>query len=279
MRVRTPAVSGKFYPSGKDELINLLHSIHLKEEKKFQHDFKPAVLFGGIVPHAGYVFSGFEAIHFFELVKRYREPFETVVILHPNHNGVGPELALDENDAWATPLGEVEIDTEFRDQMQIEASALAHKFEHSAEVMIPLLQYKLPYRTRILPLAMARQTPDHANQVASELVRVNRLLNRKLLIIASSDFSHYVSPAYGKKMDQMVIDRIEALDVEGIYETVKKNHISVCGFGPIMALLTYARTVNEWPETRILRRGHSGEILESSEVVDYVTMAVYSDIS
>ncbi len=278
MKTRIPAVAGKFYPSGRDELINLLHSIHLKEEKRFVKDFRPAVLFGGIVPHAGYVFSGYEAIHFFELIKNHPKQFDTIVILHPNHNGIGPEIASDENDAWQTPMGIAEIDTEFRDQMEFESSALAHKFEHSAEVMVPFLQYKLPYKFRILPVSMARQTPQHARKVAEELIRVQNILNRHLLLIASSDFSHYVSPEYGKKMDQMVIDQIEKGNIEGIYSTIKKNNISVCGFGPIMALLAYAKKLNEWPETRILRRGHSGEIIPSQEVVDYVTMAVYSDI-
>lgn len=278
MKIRKPAVAGKFYPSEKDELVNLLHSIHLKEEKKFIKDFQPPVIIGGVVPHAGYVFSGYEAIHFFEMVKRHHKPFDTVVIMHPNHNGIGPEIAIDENDAWSTPLGEVLLDIEMRDLMDIPVDGLAHKFEHSGEVMLPFIQHKIPNKVKILPIAMARQTPLHASKVAGELFKANNTLKRELLLIASSDFSHYVAPEHGKKMDQMVLDRIAAFDIEGIYQTVKEHHVSVCGFGPIMSLLEYAKKVNQWPETKILRRGHSGEVMPSREVVDYVTMLVFSDI-
>ncbi len=278
MNIRKPAVSGRFYPGNRDELINLLHSIHLKEEKKFMTDFTPPSIIGGICPHAGYVYSGYHAMHLFEIIKRHPEPIDTLIIIHPNHNGVGAEIALDESEAWETPLGTIMLDHELMDQMQFPKDSLAHKFEHSAEIMVPLIQYKIPYEVKIVPIAMTRQIPELARLMATRIYDANKVVKRKLFIIASSDFSHYVSPDHGNKMDQMVIDEIITFDTEGVYQAVKKNNISVCGFGPIMTLMEYSRKVVKYPEVKILRRGHSGEIHPSREVVDYITMLFFSQI-
>jgi AmmeMemoRadiSam system protein B len=279
MSVRKPAVAGRFYPSDRDELINLMHSIHLKEEKKFHHDFTAPLLIGGISPHAGYIFSGAESIHLFEAIKRHPQPFDTLIVIHPNHNGIGAEIALDEHEEWETPMGTILLDQEFMDQLDLPRDALAHKFEHSGEVMIPFIQYKIPYEVKIVPIAMSRQTPEHARMLSAKIYEANKVLQKKIFLIASSDFSHYVSPEYGHKMDQLVIDEIITMDSEGLYKAVKKNNISVCGFGPIMTLIEYARKVTKYPEAMILRRGHSGETMPSREVVDYVTMLVYSQVT
>ena len=100
-------------------------------------------------------------------------------------------------------------------------------------------------------------------------------LKRDILILASSDFSHYVSPEYGKEMDDLVIKEILALNTAAVYKTVISNNISVCGYGPIMTLLEYAKLIDPEVEVKILRRGHSGEVMASREVVDYISMLVY----
>jgi AmmeMemoRadiSam system protein B len=278
MSIRKPAVAGRFYPADKDELINLLHSIHLKEEKKFIKDFAPPVLIGGVVPHAGFSYSGYQAIHLFEVLKNHSEQFDTLFILHPNHNGVGPEIATDEHDLWSTPIGNIPLDLDFIEEMGLARSSLAHKFEHSGEVILPLVQYKIPYDIDIVPITMSRQNPDNARALARSIYEANKKLNKKIFVIASSDFSHYVLPEYGEKMDQLVLDEIITFDTDGIYNAVKKDNISVCGFGPIMTLVEYAKLQSQYPEVKILRRGNSGEVSPSREVVDYISILVYTQV-
>ena len=275
MKIRKPAVSGRFYPSGKTELLKLLNDIREKENPGINLSLATKNIIGGIVPHAGYVYSAYHAIHFFEIIKKSKLEYTTIVILNPDHSGFGGEVSLDSNDYWESPLGEVELDKEFMNNMNIPVSETAHISEHSGEVMIPLLQYSLDYDFKIVPVSITRQNYNNSINLANEIYKANKELKRDILILASSDFSHYVSPEYGKEMDDLVIKEILALNTAAVYKTVISNNISVCGYGPIMTLLEYAKLIDPEVEVKILRRGHSGEVMASREVVDYISMLVY----
>lgn len=275
MKTRNPAVAGQFYPGSEPEIINTIKGIQAKEKIDISYSTKNII--GAIVPHAGYIFSGYHAIHFFELLKNTSVQYDTFFIINPSHSGYGSNLALDENDNWETPLGKVAIDKAFYPQLNLPLSALAHQYEHSGEVMLPFLQYLLPYTFKIVPIAMKRQSTENAKTLANTIYNANKTLNKNIMIIASSDFSHYVKPSDGERLDNMVVDCIEKLDSESVYNTVMKNDISVCGFGPIMTLIEYARLVCDAPKTTILRRGHSGENMPTNEVVDYITMLFYDE--
>lgn len=123
---------------------------------------------------------------------------------------------------------------------------------------------------------MLRQNPDNARMVARKINSSSRQLNRKVMIIASSDFSHFESPADGKSRDDMVLEQVQLQNTDQLYETVIKNRISVCGYGPIMTLMEYAKLVTEEPRSTILARGHSGKTRPSDNVVDYITILFYS---
>jgi len=272
MNTRNPAVAGRFYPGTKDELSIQLSQILRKEDEHINRELAKNKIIGAVVPHAGYMFSAYQAIHFFELLKSSDEQFDTFFIINPNHTGYGDEISLDENDYWETPLGKTEIDKDFYDLLDFSESASAHKFEHSGEVMLPLLQYSIEYDFKILPVTLSKQNPENARFIANEIVKANKLLNKKICLIASSDFSHFVHPDKGKQLDKYVIDEILNMNSEGVFEEVREKNISVCGYGPIMTLIEFSKLVADKPQTEILKIGHSGEVIPSDEVVDYVSI-------
>lgn len=275
MKIRRPAVAGRFYPGSEKEIRQQLSEILQKEKASIDISLAEKNILGAVLPHAGYMFSAYQAIHFFEILKNSKQQFDTFIIVNPNHTGYGPETALDDNDAWESPMGKVEIDKEFYDLLNYPKSAEAHKFEHSGEVMLPLLQYFIDYPFTIVPITLSRQNPENAGELAKSIVKANKIVNKKICLIASSDFSHFVEPDEGKKLDKFVINEILNLNSGGVYKEVRDKNISICGYGPIMTLIEYTKLICELPKNKILKIGHSGEIIPSNEVVDYVSILFF----
>jgi MEMO1 family protein len=277
MKIRKAAVADRFYPGSPYE-INLQLSQIIEKEKPFMDKtLTGKKIIGAVLPHAGYMFSAYQAVHFFEILRQSKENIDTFFIINPNHTGYGTEIALDENDQWSTPLGTVRIDKDFYDKLNFPESEEAHKYEHSGEVLVPMLQYFLDYPFSIVPITILRQTPQNATHIAKSIIRANSILKKKICILASSDFSHFVDPEQGKQLDQYVLDEILRLNSNGIFREVRNKNISVCGYGPIMALIEYSLLFHQKPQARILKRGHSGEVIPSREVVDYVSILFYVD--
>ena len=272
MKTRSPAFAGSFYPSSPGKLREAIGTCLEKESDKIASPPENGIILGGVVPHAGYMYSGCHAVHFFETVRRSGQHFDTAVIVSPNHSGAGPVIALDDNEEWETPLGKIPIDLELAGHVPFERSETAHEQEHSGEVMVPFLQYFLPEGLKILPVTMSRQTPENARKIAKEIFQAASRLDRSILFIASSDFCHFLSPEKGHDLDELVIREILALNAEGVADQVRRFNISVCGFGPIMALIEYSRLKGISPVAEVLRRGSSGEVQPSQSVVDYVTI-------
>ena len=183
------------------------------------------------------------------------------------------------SDAWETPLGILEVDVEFAKKLKLPINTVAHKNEHSAEIQLPFLQLFLREGFKILPISMNHQTLDCAHKLARSIVETNQILKRNLLILASSDFSHYISPALAFKLDHLVVEAICQLDAKQIYKKVKRHCISVCGFGPIMTLVEYSRMLYQDARVKVLRQGNSGDITPSDSVVDYLSILFYRPMS
>jgi AmmeMemoRadiSam system protein B len=277
MSVRTPKVAGAFYPGTGNEINNLVGQILEAESGKIDYSYARKEIIGCVVPHAGYIYSGYEAMHFFEIIRRSSREYDTFIILNPNHTGYGEYIEVDSHDSWDTPLGNVPVDVDFARQLDLPMSDRAQLQEHAAEVMLPLLQQSLPRKFSIVPISMLRQNPITAMEVAEKIRDANKLIKRELMIIASSDFSHFESPVDGKMKDDLVLEQIEKQDTEKLYDTVVQHRISVCGYGPIMTLIEYSKLVAEKPSSAILARGHSGKTRPSSSVVDYITILFYLD--
>ena len=276
MKTRKPSVAGQFYPGNKKELDKLLDDIIEKEKGQIKRELAQKNIIGGIAPHAGYVFSAYQAVHVFQIMKEHSTQFDTIFIINPNHSGMGNEVAYDGNDYWETPYGNVELDKDFAEAMNLPVSEIEQSREHSGEVMVPLLQRFLDYNFKIAPITMTMQTHSNACELANEIFNANKKLGKNIFIIASSDFSHFVTPKTGEKQDQLVIDKIKDIQSEEVEKIIRKNSISVCGYGPIMALMEYSKLVAENPKNEVLKKGCSGDVIPSNEVVDYVSFLFYS---
>ncbi len=276
MNVRKATVAGAFYPGSPKEINHLLDRVLNAEKDKIDYSYADREIIGCVVPHAGYIYSAYEAVHFFEIIRQSGKEYDTFIIINPNHTGYGEYIEVDSSDTWETPLGTVPLDTEFARALELPRSNRAQQQEHSAEVMLPLLQKFMPFEFQVLPVSMLRQNPVSSLELAEKIRNANARLKRKLMIIASSDFSHFESPADGHRKDEMVLEQITKQDSEKLYDTVIQNRISVCGYGPIMTLIEYSGLVSEKPLSSILARGNSGKTRPSDSVVDYITILFHN---
>ena len=272
MRIRKSTVAGKFYPAEEKALKIQIESAREKELATINLDLKENKILGGVVPHAGYMFSSFQAVHFFEIIKQSKQKYDTIVIVNPNHTGLGHPISFDSNELWETPLGQVSLDVEFGQRLGIDISDVEQKHEHSGEVMLPFLQYFLDYEFKIAPITLSDQSYKNAKLLVDRIFETANILSRKILIIASSDFSHFLSPEKGREKDALVLENIITFDSSAIEKVVRSKNISVCGFGPIMTIIEYSKLISQKPKADILKIGHSGEIIPSNEVVNYISI-------
>lgn len=275
MSIRHTTVAGSFYP-GEAQAINLkLKKIHESELERINRKIQPREIIGGIVPHAGYDYSAPEAIHFFHFLRNSSKPFDTFFILNPCHFGSTHDLSMDAHDSWETPMGEVLLDQEIMEFINIPRANDAQKNEHSAEVILPYLKFFLDYDFKIVPISMLKQSYKSARSLAEKIYKANQVMHRRIAIIASSDFSHQVRPEVGFYNDNLVINRIINNSIRGLYDTIYENNISVCGYGPIMTLMFYSRMVDPDYRVEILARGNSAKKSNDELVVDYVSALFY----
>jgi len=275
MKSRNAVVEGRFYPPTRNKIFEQIREIELASRYPVK-ELLPARIFGAVLPHAGHIYSGYQTIPFFQLLNGLGVFPETFIIVHPNHSGFGVPLAIDDADIWINSIGEVPMDREFAEAMNLPFDQMAHAKEHSAEVIIPFLQYYFPaHPFSILPVCMMDQGYKNASKVAEQIRQASEVTGRNIMILASSDFSHFQSPQDGHQKDQLVIDKILSRNAEGVESEVNKHRISVCGYGPIMALMEYSGLFDSEYKVEILARGHSGDVSPSREVVDYVSIIIY----
>jgi MEMO1 family protein len=265
--VRRPVVAGSFYPGSKTEL-----QLELKEYTR-STDTKKKVI-GLISPHAGYVYSGGCAGKGFGCV----EIPGTVIILGVNHHGYGHSYAIDGNDSWLSPLGEIQIDKELRDNL-VKSSEIfgidstAGSREHSLEVQVPFIQYINP-DAKILPITISSVDPTALIAGGKEIARKIKG-NNDIMFVASTDMSHYISAENARVKDNKVIDRILKLDPEGLFMTVARERISMCGVAPTTMMLTAALELGA-KNAEIVEYTHSGKVSgDYDQVVGYLSMIVY----
>lgn len=276
MLIRRPAVAGSFYPGEASGIALLLNDVLDIEKSRFNKKLNPGDIIGGIVPHAGYKYSANEAVHFFYFLKNSIQRFDTFVIINPCHYAATEEISLDVNDEWETPLGTISLDKELMEFMNIPKCSDAQQNEHSAEVLMPYLQFFLDYPFKIIPISMSKQSYKSARGLAEKIFKANQVMNKKIAVLASSDFSHQVRPEVGFYNDNLVINRIINNSIRGLYDTINENNISVCGYGPIMTLMFYSRMVNPNYNVDILARGNSSKASSEELVVDYISALFYN---
>ena len=275
---RPPAVAGQFYEASGSGLAHQIERCFLDPrgpgELPPRQRAATRPLRAAIVPHAGYQYSGAIAAHVYALLAAQRPP-ESVLILGVDHHGEGAGGALSDR-AWLTPLGPIEVDHDLvralaHDPIEIDEEAQAQ--EHSIEVQLPFLEYVIPH-PKFVALQITFRSFDHLREIA-RVVR-DAIKDRDVLLLASTDFSHYLPVATTERLDQLAIDAILARDARRLYDTVVDNQISMCGVAPTTVLL--AALAEERLDVRLLRRGHSGEVAAMHEVVGYAALALEAPV-
>jgi AmmeMemoRadiSam system protein B len=252
--VRPPAVAGRFYPRDPQELREEIHA-HLSQTP---HQ-KPVRALGCIAPHAGYMYSGHVAGAVFAGI----EIPQLCLVMCPNHTGVGRSLAIVSVGTWETPLGSVPIDSDFAAALKQRCPPLqedysAHRTEHAVEVELPFLQTQQP-QLRFVPIALGTGQFEALEKLGDAIADVIAENKNPVLIVASSDMNHYESDAITRVKDHSAIEPILALNARALYNVVIQQNISMCGFGPAVAMLTATKKLGA-TSAELVKYATSGDV-------------------
>jgi len=278
VKVRRPCQAGAYYEGNAESLKRQIESCFLNKlgPGEIPEVAKAGLreVIGLVCPHAGYMFSGPVAAHAYHKLALDGKP-DTVVIFGPNHTGYGSALAVMNEGVWRTPLGDVDVDSETANRIAHESRIVdvddsAHRLEHSIEVQLPFLQYLYGSEFKIVPICFLMQDLSSAREVGQSVAKV--LAGKNAVAIASSDMTHYEQQERAAKKDKLALEAIEALNEAKFYSTVETQHISTCGYGPIIALMTAAKILGT-KEAKLLCYKTSGDVIgDYSSVVGYAAV-------
>lgn len=266
MPLRKPAVAGQFYPGTREQLDRTVREMAIQVPK--------ARALGVLVPHAGYVYSGAVAGEVFASVDLPR----AFVILGPNHTGIGPPASIMTAGAWQMPDGDVPVDSDLAAAILSHSGVLAaddaaHAHEHSIEVQLPFLQ-NLAGDIRFVPICLMAGDPGSCRDVGHAVAAAVRDAAEPVLVVASSDMTHYENSEEAERKDHMAIERMLELDADGLLETVAKHRISMCGYAPAAAMLRACRELGAG-SARLVRYATSGDVSgDYEQVVGYAGIVV-----
>jgi len=275
-KIRYPAVAGTFYPSSPDRL-----------EKDIQEmldgaviDFKIDNLFGIVVPHAGYIYSGKTAAFAYNLLRD--KEFETVIVISPSHYEYFNGSSVFDGDAYETPLGKIPINKEKCDHLVSDEEFVysgneGHRVdlnhqEHALEVQLPFIQTLLKDFS-LVPIVIGNQNKNYINSLANALFKI---IDDKTLIVTSTDLSHFLSKENANIQDSLVEKHISNLDPDSLQIDLENNSCSACGGGGVVALMKAAR-LKSIPYSKVIARSDSGDVSgDNSGVVGYLSAVIYS---
>ena len=275
MQIRTPAVAGMFYPNTQQELRSAIRDC-------FLHDFGPGKLppasdgkniIGVICPHAGYMYSGPIAAYSYYAISSLKP--DLVIIIGPNHWGIGCSIAAMKDGLWRTPLGDVQVDTDTaleinRVSKNIELDFFSHTRDHSLEVQIPMLQEIYSHKFKILPIILIDQSYNAASEIGKAVSKIAK--NKKTVIVGSSDFTHYEENEFAHKQDKSLIEPILRMDVDKFYNILQENQVSACGYGAIASTIIACKELGATRAT-LEKYATSGDVTgEKKSVVGYASI-------
>ncbi|MFH0848742.1 MAG: AmmeMemoRadiSam system protein B [archaeon] len=280
MKIRRPAQAGAFYPATRESLSSEI-------ERCFLHKLGPGTLarpnpqgerklVGLVCPHAGYEYSGPIAAHSYLALAKDGIP-KSVIILGPNHYGIGSGISMMTEGAWQTPLGEVSIDNEIAQRILdhsdiIDMDETGHAREHSIEVQLPFLQYLYGSEIKIVPISMIMQDLETSRDVGHAIG--NAVDGMNIVIVASSDMTHYEPHQAAEQKDRKVADAITHLDEEGLQQTVEENNISMCGYGPVSTTIVAAKQLGA-NNAKVVAYRTSGDMTgDYGQVVGYLSALI-----
>ncbi len=281
--MREAGVAGQFYPADRRGLVESI-------ERCFLGEFGPKVMpdarvrdmglvVGLVAPHAGYIYSGWAAAFAYKALAEDGMP-EVAVIIGPNHYGMGAKVALSGDDVWSTPLGNVACDgglgLEIMDKSKyLKVDSAAHKREHSIEVQLPFLQY-LRADISIVPISMAYVSKSEAISITRDLgaAIAENVAGKSAVVIASTDFSHYISRESAVEKDGAVIEHIVKRDPIGVIDEVYDKDVTMCGAVGVAVMLEACNRLGAHSAQK-LAYYTSGDVTgDSREVVGYGAVVV-----
>jgi hypothetical protein len=265
--IRPPAVSGRFYPSDPQELARQVEHYALSEASKISAR-------GCIVPHAGYMYSG----HVAGAVYGSLAIPSRCILLGPRHFPRGERMAILTEGSWETPLGNAAVDSELALELartcpRLREDVVAHEQEHSLETQLPFLQ-QLVKNLRFVPVVLAADRYPMIEELGHAVSKVVAAHSEPVLVIASTDMNHYESDKVTRQKDQRAIARILALDARGLFDTVREDGNTMCGYAATVAMLIAMRDLGA-SEARLVRYATSGDVTgDRNEVVGYAGVIV-----
>ena len=275
MIIRPPVVAGTF---------NNLNSEMLKKQIKacFDHKLGPKKIkeenfIATIAPHAGYLYSGPVAAWSYSRMKK-----ANYIILGPNHTGMGSKFGVMREGVWKTPLGPAKIDEKIAKELiescpLLEYDIISHESEHSIEVQLPFLQYRFNDNFKFVPICVLNEFPsfdflEECKVVADAIANVIKKQKEKWIIIASSDFSHYIPYESAYSIDNYVIDAILRLDEKDFFSRLQEKNASVCGFGPIAIAIIATKKLGG-KKGKLLKYATSGDVtFDRGAIVGYASI-------
>jgi AmmeMemoRadiSam system protein B len=267
--IRQPAVSGRFYPSDEEKLAR-----EIEQFTASTNENKKVFARGCVVPHAGYMYSGHVAGAVYSAI----EIPSKCILLGPRHFPGGEAMAIISEGSWLTPFGEAQIDSELAAELKracplLREDRVAHEREHSLEVQIPFLQH-LAENLRFVPVVLATQRYADLESLGHAVARVIAAHSEPVLLVASTDMNHYESDAITRVKDQKAINRILALDPRGLYDTVRSEEITMCGYAATVAMLIAMRDLGA-KDAELIQYATSGDITgDRDEVVGYAGIVI-----
>jgi AmmeMemoRadiSam system protein B len=263
--IRPPAVAGRFYPSDPEELARQIKECTTGASNKSR-------AIACLVPHAGYTYSGRVAGAVYSALQVPAR----CILLGPRHYPQGQPMAILSDGAFQTPFGEAQIDAVAASELAracplLREDAQAHAREHSLEVQLPFLQ-QFARNFRFVPVVLATDRFAAMQELGRAVAQVVKAQSDAVLVIASSDLNHFESDAITRVKDDKAIARILALDPRGLYDTVRGERITMCGYAATVAMLVAALELGAKDGT-LVRYATSGDVTgDLDEVVGYAGM-------
>ncbi len=264
---RKPAVAGQFYHATAAKLNHQIRQYITTSPAK-EHAM------GVLCPHAGLIYSGAVAGEVYSRIVMPR----TFLLIGPNHTGVGAKIALMPQGEWEIPSAVVQIDETLARRVLIRTPTVsddsrAHIFEHSLEVQLPFIAY-LSKEARIVPVTIMSASLEECRLLGEAIAGSVKDAGYGVVIVASSDMSHYVTHETAKEKDSLAIDKILSLDPEGLFDVVRKERISMCGYLPAITMLFATKSLGAH-KARLVRYTTSGEVSgDYDHVVGYAGMII-----
>jgi len=265
--VRPPAVAGRFYPETQEALLE-------EVKRHVETGLQREKVIGVVAPHAGFMYSGGVAG---AVYSRIDIP-ESVILIGPNHTGLGQSVSVMAHGAWSTPLGEVAVDEPLARALlsalpEAREDEAAHRMEHCLETQLPFLQF-FRKEFRIVPVVLMRRTLEQCRALGHAIARAIHETGRDTLLVASSDMTHYESHQSACRKDQKAIGRMVDLDAAGLDSVVHENRITMCGVNPATAMLYAAQELGA-RQCELVRYMTSGEVSgDMDQVVGYAGLIV-----